>query len=1220
MKKHLKAIVLMIFILACVLVCTSCTNMNLGAFMPHTHADANKDTKCDICGTYVAPQVCTVHNDVNNDGICDNVGCGAPVLQNMTEVVFESKKVSYNGKPQKIEAVGAPEGATVVYDVANEYTDVGVYDVTVTVTMQGYNDYTATATLEIVAKSIKIVWNKANLGIFPANGEEPTFEYTLSGVAEGDEVEVEFAYNKNCDFTVPGKFTATATSKNPNYKIKTTDGSDKSANKASFTIDANVYINFETGIDGETLEEETVEIGSAIDEPKTLRRDGYTFLGWYNGEELWDFDAPATTSMTLTAKWQAVEYTITYYLDGGVNASGNPATFTVESLEYLEAPTKENAVFLGWYLDKDFTGAASTIGARASNLSVYARWADVEYTEIVKGQSVNSENSAITLSTSAANGSFVYTFTANVTSFADDGVIYIGRGFETLDGSYVKITKDKVYVYTNGETLSEQEYTHTREMLNYIVVNITVGNSSTRVEFITANGTSSFGNVAWSGRNGEIFFKAENAEFDNATFGWYAESFKQNVWIIGDETIGTADDTVYTHQLTAYGYGNYLAISAKGLDSEAALECFKEAVAIRKPIYAIWSFRTDSSEDYDENTVAFVAYCKDNGIIPVLTTQASTADFDNTERNAAVKASGERYIDFDAMTNYDDVLSNYNYTVQGAKMLFARFMADFPEIICAESAAKNVTADTITGEETVIFPENYDPANDVAYYPDGSLKSQYGELLETRMDTRDEVMASAIKMTGVAIKDGRYLIFNAKIDGVLGEDQTILIGHGYMESTGQWLEINGKYAWGASYFSYGKPQINPTARKEAHNLTIKNFITVIFACDEENSNVGATIITDGGYATVLRGEKITGFVGDFFASAANVNLTDCTLSWTCSSYDKDIWIVGDSYMTVGDSGRWPTHVIRAGYRTSLMIARPGMTSEEGLADLKYCLEHDTPKYIVWCHGMNNPDSSGVVNSGYKSCLLEVIEICKKKGIELAVATIPNCPNIDNSPKNNFIWENQEEYGYRVVDFARAVNGYELNSPWYEGMLYTDNIHPDVLGAKALYMQILLDFPEIMGGSQATIYSEKADTLNSGSSVTIEAPDKIEKNKAFIFTADFNDAFTGTILIGNGKGVEGGTWIEIDSTFVTVYKTVDGEATVVTQVNNMAVLKDLVYVRIHVKGDTAYIDVVSTAESNDYNNINHVFSFNVEWSFAGDVFASVSNASLNNVSLKWFTAS
>ena len=42
-------------------------------------------------------------------------------------------------------------------------------------------------------------------------------------------------------------------------------------------------------------------------------------------------------------------YTITYILDGGINSSNNPTTFTIEDSISFANPHKENAVFQGWY-------------------------------------------------------------------------------------------------------------------------------------------------------------------------------------------------------------------------------------------------------------------------------------------------------------------------------------------------------------------------------------------------------------------------------------------------------------------------------------------------------------------------------------------------------------------------------------------------------------------------------------------------------------------------------------------------------------------------------------------------------------------------------------------------------------------------------------------------------------------------------------------------------
>ena len=63
-------------------------------------------------------------------------------------------------------------------------------------------------------------------------------------------------------------------------------------------------VTFDCGIECE-LEDVEVLKGELVEEPETPVREGYIFLGWYNGEELWDFEKdPVTEDLTLTAKWK----------------------------------------------------------------------------------------------------------------------------------------------------------------------------------------------------------------------------------------------------------------------------------------------------------------------------------------------------------------------------------------------------------------------------------------------------------------------------------------------------------------------------------------------------------------------------------------------------------------------------------------------------------------------------------------------------------------------------------------------------------------------------------------------------------------------------------------------------------------------------------------------------------------------------------------------------
>ena len=87
----------------------------------------------------------------------------------------------------------------------------------------------------------------------------------------------------------------------------------------------------------------------------------------------------------------------------------------------------------------------------------------------------------------------------------------------------------------------------------------------------------------------------------------------------------------------------------------------------------------------------------------------------------------------------------------------------------------------------------------------------------------------------------------------------------------------------------------------------------------------------------------------------------------------------------------------------------------------------------------------------------VIRICEEKGITPILSTVPCTPTVNNYYKNEWV----KKSGYRYIDFARAVGGEEIGSGWFDGMLHTDQVHPNELGAKALYAQVIADLPEIL---------------------------------------------------------------------------------------------------------------------------------------------------------------
>lgn len=77
-------------------------------------------------------------------------------------------------------------------------------------------------------------------------------------------------------------------------------------------------------------------------------REGYTFLGWFDGETQYSGTFVPSKSLTLEAKWQANELTLTLKED----ADATPEVKTVlynERIKLTNPQAREGYKFLGWY-------------------------------------------------------------------------------------------------------------------------------------------------------------------------------------------------------------------------------------------------------------------------------------------------------------------------------------------------------------------------------------------------------------------------------------------------------------------------------------------------------------------------------------------------------------------------------------------------------------------------------------------------------------------------------------------------------------------------------------------------------------------------------------------------------------------------------------------------------------------------------------------------------
>jgi uncharacterized repeat protein (TIGR02543 family) len=142
-------------------------------------------------------------------------------------------------------------------------------------------------------------------------------------------------------------------------------------------------------------------------------RAGYTFGGWSDGTSVYPAGSTyviGTSSVTLTAQWSAIPYSVTYDLGGGQGTLPTQADGTIGSTFTLPAtganPTWIAHTFIGWSDGAAVYAAGSTYTFGASNVTLTAQFSLNGYTQIAYSFGANGAG-ALPASTSALEGNTI---------------------------------------------------------------------------------------------------------------------------------------------------------------------------------------------------------------------------------------------------------------------------------------------------------------------------------------------------------------------------------------------------------------------------------------------------------------------------------------------------------------------------------------------------------------------------------------------------------------------------------------------------------------------------------------------------------------------------------------------------------------------------------------------------------------------------------------------
>ena len=179
--------------------------------------------------------------------------------------------------------------------------------------------------------------------------------------------------------------------------------------------------------------------------------NGYTFHGWYtnpdgtgdfytNGQQVNNLTPINNETVTLYAKWNAINYNITYDLDGGSMATANPTTYNVETPTFtLNNPTKPGYTFDGW-TGTDLTEPTQTVTitqGSTGDRSYTAQWTPNTYTVHFDANNGEGTMNDMSFTYDQAQNLTANTFTREYHNFSGWNASDNGSGTSYTDGQSV---------------------------------------------------------------------------------------------------------------------------------------------------------------------------------------------------------------------------------------------------------------------------------------------------------------------------------------------------------------------------------------------------------------------------------------------------------------------------------------------------------------------------------------------------------------------------------------------------------------------------------------------------------------------------------------------------------------------------------------------------------------------------------------------------------------
>lgn len=353
------------------------------------------------------------------------------------------------------------------------------------------------------------------------------------------------------------------------------------------------------------------------------------------------------------------------------------------------------------------TAIDTAILVKGSSVSAFEPYKPlIESNNVIKGKYAamltgNMEYGSVIQIPAIANSisrSEVITFSGTINEFNELIIgMYKGSGDNPWT-TRIKIDKSNLVVYGYDDVLGNS-FPHGIDIKNNIQVVMDFTRLFGGTITIISNGRMFQKGISWN-RRYICYPRAEsvNSNLTNCKLSWTCKDIKKDIWMFGDSYLSYSDRwPYYLHQ---FGYDvNVLMDSYPGENSANAIRSLKNLLTIGTPKIIVWCHGMNDGTDEGTYSTSWknaidelVNICKDKNIELVLSTTPTVPSISHEYKNAWVRSSGYRYIDFYAAVGASSdgtwfsgsgMLSNdgIHPTDEGAKALFGRLMSDLPEVV-----------------------------------------------------------------------------------------------------------------------------------------------------------------------------------------------------------------------------------------------------------------------------------------------------------------------------------------------------------------------------------------------------------------------------------------------------------------------------------------------------------------------------------------------------------